>query len=214
MKIYVIGDSISLHYGPYLEGFLKGHMGYERKSGDGEALLNLDNPQGANGGDSSMVLEFLSAAKAGCGIDADYLLLNCGLHDIKTDPGSGAKQVPIGLYRENLRAIIGTVSSLGLEMIWMRTTPCDENVHNSRPGMAFHRFAADCEEYNRAADKIMADAGVPSIDLHNFTLNLRPDIYCDHVHFHEHIREKQASFIAGWLHGFLAVRGTRAGELR
>jgi predicted hydrocarbon binding protein len=52
----------------------------------------------------------------------------------------------------------------------------------------------------------MAEGKVPSIDLHAFTLNLGPDIYCDHVHFHEHICEKQAAFIAGWL---LHHRGKR-----
>jgi len=40
---------------------------------------------------------------------------------------------------------------------------------------------------------------VPVIDLNTFTLNLGADLYCDHVHYHEPIREKQAAFIAGWL---------------
>jgi len=35
-------------------------------------------------------------------------------------------------------------------LVWIRTTPCDETVHNYA-GMAFHRFAADCEAYNGVA---------------------------------------------------------------
>ncbi len=94
-------------------------------------------------------------------------------------------------------------------LVWVRTTPCDEQVHN-RPGMSFHRFAADCATYNRAADQIMTEAGVPALDLHTFTGNLGPDIYCDHVHFHEHVREKQGAFIAGWLAAWQSAHSTGA----
>jgi lysophospholipase L1-like esterase len=213
MKIYVIGDSISLHYGPYLRAYLDGVMEYERKEGDEEALLNLDNPQGANGGDSGMVLSFLAAKARGGGIDADRLLLNCGLHDIKTDPATGRQQVPLPQYEENLRAILNTVAGLRPKPIWIRTTPCDEAVHN-RPHMNFHRFSADCRVYNQAADEIMKDAGVPVIDLHTFTLKLGSDLYCDHVHFQDAIRKQQAAFIAGWLIAFAQYPGGRAGSLQ
>lgn len=206
MKIYIIGDSISIQYGPHLEGYLKGVMAYSRKEGVDEALLNLDKPQGANGGDSSMVLAYLKERRRTGGIDADLLLVNCGLHDIKTDPATGAKQVPLDQYERNLSAILETVEAMRPRFVWIRTTPCDEAVHNRRPGMSFHRFAADCAAYNATADRIMRDAGVPSIDLHTFTRNLAPDLYCDHVHFNDAVREKQAAFIAGWLQAF-AVAG-------
>jgi lysophospholipase L1-like esterase len=194
--IYVIGDSISIHYGPYLEKYLRGKFAYSRKEGAEEALLNLDRPQGANGGDSSMVLAFLQAKGD---LPADWVLVNCGLHDIKTTPATGAKQVPLEQYRRNLRAIVARV---GAKMIWIRTTPCDERIHNARPGIEFYRYAADVLAYNEAADEIMATAGVPVIDLYTFTVNLGPDLYCDHVHFPEPVREKQAAFIAGWLEGY------------
>ena len=201
MKIYVLGDSISIGYGPFLQGYLKGVIEYSRKEGEEEALLNLDKPQGANGGDSSMVLSFLkSKAKAG-GIDADMLLLNCGLHDIKTNPKTGEKQVPIDRYRENLEAIVQTVSSMKCSLLWIRTTPCDEAVHNKRC-KDFHRFSVDCIAYNNVADQIMKTSGIPIIDLYSFTLKLGEKLYSDHVHFPQHIREKQAAFIAGWLMAF------------
>ncbi len=209
MKIYVLGDSISIHYGPYLRAYLRDFLEYSRKEGEEEALLNLDHPQGANGGDSAMVLAFLQEkAKAG-GIEADLLLVNCGLHDIKTEPETGARQVPIHRYAENLQAVVQTVAQMQPEMIWIRTTPCDEEVHNRRK-KSFFRFHADCIAYNRVADQIMLEAGVPVIDLYTFTLNLGPDLYCDHVHFHEHIRQKQAAFIAGWLTAFQQLRASHA----
>lgn len=202
MKVYVIGDSISIQYGPYLKRYLDGLMAYGRKEGEEEALLNLDRPQGANGGDSTMVRAFLeSKAKAGW-FDADILLLNCGLHDIKTTPATGARQVTLERYRENLQAIAALTAKMGRpRLVWMRTTPCDEAVHNCRV-KEFHRFAADCHAYNRVADEVMAAAQVPSIDLYTFTLNLGPELYCDHVHFLDPIRQAQGAFLAGWLLAF------------
>ena len=52
--LHVVGDSISIHYGPYLQTMLTGVMTYSRKTApDG----SLDDR--ANGGDSSMVLDYL-----------------------------------------------------------------------------------------------------------------------------------------------------------
>ncbi|MCB0115927.1 MAG: SGNH/GDSL hydrolase family protein [Caldilineaceae bacterium] len=203
MQIYIVGDSISLQYGPYLAANLADVMGYARKEGEDEALLNLDIPMGANGGDSAMVLAFLAAKARAGGIDADLLLVNCGLHDIKTDPVSGRKQVTLDQYEANLRAILQVTAQMRPRLIWMRTTPCDDAVHN-HAGMAFHRFAADNMRYNAAADAIMQAARVPVLDLYTFTRNLGVDLYCDHVHFHEDVRRQQAAFIAGWLMAFTA----------
>jgi len=201
MNLYVIGDSISIHYGPFLEQQLQGVMGYARIEGEEEALLNLDQPNGANGGDSSMVLEFLQRKDASGGIDADLLLVNCGLHDIKTHRETGAVQVTIEDYAKNLRAIIELAVSMKLQLIWIRTTPLDEKVHNAN-GVDFLRHTADHEAYNRIADEVMREANIPIIDLHAFTANLGPDLYIDHVHFPETIREKQAAYIAGWLDSY------------
>lgn len=201
MNLYVIGDSISIHYGPYLKKQLHGVVGYARKEGEEEVRLNLDNPSGANGGDSSMVLSFLQGKAKSGGIDADLILVNCGLHDIKTYRDFGKKQVAIENYASNLRVIIQTITAMKPKMVWVRTTPLDENVHNAR-GVGFLRFNVDHEAYNLVADEIMHEAAVPVIDLHTFTANLGPDLYCDHVHFHEPIREKQDAYIAGWLDPF------------
>jgi len=197
-KIYVLGDSISIHYGHFLQTYLKGVMEYSRKEGEEEALLNLDNPQGANAGDSSMVLSFLKAKARRGDIDADLLLLNCGLHDIKTHPQTGRKQVPLKQYDSNLRSIVKMVESSGSQLIWIRTTLFDDVIHN-RFEVGFYRYVEDCIAYNRIADHVMKENKIPIIDLCTFTLNLGSKLYCDHVHFHGHVCEKQAAFIAGWL---------------
>ncbi len=207
-RLYVIGDSITIQYGPYLDKYVAGRFAYARKTAEAEAQLNLPNPQGENGGDSSVVLAFLRGMVASGALAADLLLVNCGLHDIKTDPVSGRKQVGIDDYRHNLIEIVAVARRASQPLVWVRTTPCDEAIHNSRPEMTFHRFAGDCAAYNAAADAVMASAGVRTIDLHTFTASLGPDLYCDHVHFYDHIREKQAAYIAGWLD---CLGGLRAG---
>lgn len=211
-KLYVIGDSISIHYAPYLQAYLIGRMEYSRKKGYEEASLNIDNPQGDSGGDSSAVLSFLRAKARSGGIDADFLLLNCGLHDIKTDTRTGRKQVPPSQYEQNLRAIVKTVGNFRPKLIWMRTTLFDEAKHN-RSDVGFYRYAVDCVEYNRLADRVMAENGIPVIDLCTFTINLKGELYCDHVHFTRAVRKKQAAYIARVLTEMLDCEGRRLSQV-
>ncbi|RRJ97001.1 SGNH/GDSL hydrolase family protein [Opitutaceae bacterium TAV4] len=208
-SLYIVGDSISVHYAPFLEKHLHGLFTCIHREGAEEALRNLDLPTGANAGDSSRVLQFLRWKQEHGGIDADYLLLNCGLHDLRTDPVSGRKKTPLETYTANLRAIVATAATLRPRLIWVRITPCHDAIHN-RPGLDFHRHAADVDAYNAAADSVMREHNIPSIDLHTFTLNQSTvpdgsDLYCDHIHFTPAIREKQAAFIAGWLTGYVAL---------
>ena len=203
-RVFVVGDSISMHYGPYLERFGAGVFRYARKSGE-EGFLDLDRPSGANGGDSSMVVDYLERATAGSGLPADYSLVNCGLHDIKTDPESGRRQVEPDEYEANLERIATLFAAGGAPvLVWIRTTPVVDEVHNARVG-DFRRHESDVERYNAIADRVMGDRGVPTIDLHGFTTNLGDPTsrYVDHVHFTDRVRELQAAYIAG----FLARRG-------
>lgn len=197
-RVYVVGDSISMHYGPYLAQALQGLMAYERKSEEEAVGLLLNPAQGANGGDSSMVLAFLKAKLASERLEADVVVLNCGLWDLRTDPETGQKQIDLDPYRANLDAILGLLEAADIPVVWVRTTPCDEAVHNTG-NIAFYRYATDVDLYNAAADTVMAAHGVPEIDLFTFTTNLGPDLYCDHVHFNEPVRAQQGAFIAGWL---------------
>ena len=200
-QLFVIGDSISLHYGNALEQCLAGRFGYDRKLDDAgapRAMNDLDVPTGANGGDSAMVLAYLRQRRATAPLKADVLLLNCGLHDIKTHLLNGTRQVEPAAYEANLRAIVSEVAAQGPTLLWVRSTPVDEAVHN-RPQSTFLRFAADVATYNAIADRVMAEAGVTSIDLHAFSQTFLPTGFCDHVHYHEAVREEQGRFIADQL---------------
>ena len=193
-----MGDSISMQYGPYLEQYLNGKYSYDRKREEPSNSESKEKPKYANGGDSDRVLAYLQKKLKSPGFQPDVLLVNCGLHDIKTDVQTGKKQVDIETYKQNLEQIFDLVAKNGISMVWVRTTPVDDAQHNSKQ-QSFHRYATDVAMYNEAADKIFESRKVPIIDLHQFTLNLGEDLFTDHVHFGEETRTKQAAYIAGFL---------------
>lgn len=194
LTLHVVGDSISQHYGPHLAHFLQDSCAYSRK----ESMPGDPNePNGANGGDSALVLRYLDAC-AQCAQHWDYLLLNCGLHDLRTDPATGMQQQPLDAYERNLRRIVPLAQSLAGRVLWVRTTPVVDAVHNSA-GQSFLRFAADIDRYNAVADTVMREHGVPLIDLFSFTARLGAGIYADHVHYTEPAQRLQAAFLAGYL---------------
>ena len=198
--LFLLGDSISLQYGPFLADMLADRFLLQRKEGQDQALANLDLPVGANGGDSSHCLRYVQASDRLREINPPHFLLNCGLHDIKADPATGQTQTPLDQYTANLHALIEVLRTRGTSPIWLTTTPVDEAAHNP-PSAGFYRYNRDVRRYNQAAAEIMQTARVPVIDLHRFTLSLGPpaDTLYDGRHAHESVRRLQAAFIAGWL---------------
>ncbi len=201
-KLFLIGDSISIQYGPYLEKYLEEVVILERKQDDGQAAKNLDVPAGANGGDSRMVLAYLTAKLKDPDFRPDFLVLNCGLHDIKRNPSTGAIQVPETDYRSNLGAIVKMLKKRKINMIWIRTTPVVDRIHNAKSS-SFHRFAADVDTYNRIADEVCRKNKVPAIDLFDFSRKLGEEQIADHVHYKEPARALQAAYIAGSIRNLL-----------
>ena len=166
--LHIVGDSISIHYGPYLQTMLTGVMTYSRKTApDG----SLDDTGAANGGDSAMVLDYLRTLQPDRPFD--ILLINCGLHDIKRDVTTHAVQVPLDQYEDNLREILAQAQRLAARTIWVRTTPVIDERHN-RLNTTFQRFEADVEAYNAAADRIMHEHGITVIDLVHIHAQSRP----------------------------------------
>lgn len=205
-KLFVLGDSISNDYSVYLKPMLNGEMMYAQKKELNETTISQDYPEaliGINGGDSQMVLEYLSFLISKHLFHYDLLLLNCGLHDIKRNPSDGQLQISIEAYEANLRSIIQLIEPLDTRIYWISTTPVDDERHNDWM-KKFIRFNRDVVAYNEVADRIMAEAGIPSIDLNTFTSHLgdNNELYCDHVHFTDRVREQQAAFIAGHLYAY------------
>ena len=220
--LFVLGDSISIQYGPGLERLLAGRFACDRKGSELlEDQARIENGVGAlellavldsglkaiNGGDSASVLAYLQAKSAARTALGAVLLLNCGLHDVRRDPRSSTRQIEPDDYAANLTDILHLAARLSQRVVWLRTTPVVDKLHQ-RLNPEFQRFNADVELYNRIADAIMDGAGIPSIDLYGFTSKLSPadetleQLYCDHVHFSEPVQQMQAAYIAGWLEAY------------
>lgn len=197
-SVFVLGDSISLHYGPYLAEALGVRFRYDRK----RAPDGATDPNEANGGDSTQVLAFLRSP-AGQSIPQGLLLLNCGLHDIKLRPDQPGCQVPLDAYATNLEGILRECRLKSWRAVWVRTTPVVDALHRERsPG--FDRRESDVAAYNAEADRVMARHDVPIIDLHAFTLPFLPSALIDHVHFSVDLRRLQGTYLAGFVKGLLA----------
>ena len=102
---------------------------------------------------------------------------------------------------------------------WIRTTPLSLDpatgavpLEGGYKDAAFDRLGSDLAAYNFAADAVMTAAGVPSVDLHGFTLAMfgatpASGTY-DAVHFVPEVRQAQASFLAGWISCHFASSNT------
>ncbi len=201
--LYVVGDSISIDYGPHLHAALPGWISYDRKGGAGAQLTDPLQATGANGGDSQMVLAHLREVFARPGFAPDLVLVNAGLHDIKRQ--EGRIQVEADAYRANLTAIVELVRAHGSIFAWVRTSPLDEIRHNGRQA-SFRRHEADHAAYDRIALAVMAGCRVPVADLGPVTAAVGGSLpFRDHVHFIPAVCQAQGGVVAGFVSGLLAA---------
>ena len=200
-KVFVIGDSISIQYGPYLDTYLGEEYVYDRLRREGTPFHSRDTLPIANGQDSRNVLKQVKRLLALPEFQPDILLLNCGLHDIKTDPQSQSQQVPLAEYQTNLDQIFGLIQQRKIPVFWVRTTPVVDSIHN-RPNSSFHRYKTILAQYNAAADSLCSTFSIPQIDLHTFTESLGEGNFVDHVHFSKEVRQLQGAYLAGYVHSY------------
>lgn len=198
-KMLLLGDSINLHYGPYLNDYLKDDFLIRSKPGRHEALRRIDFPVGGNGGDSSMVLSYLKELENEGKLDIDLFVFNCGLHDIKRAMPLENYQVKPEDYEKNLIEIFELAKKYQIETVFITTTPVDDERHNKVPPAGIKRYNEDVSAYNEIAVRIAKAYNALVIDLNTFTERLSGEKYIDHVHYIEEVRKLQASFVAGGL---------------
>lgn len=195
--LHVIGDSISIQYGPYLEKYIEKHFVYSRKEGKSG---DLDIPKGANAGDSSMVLDYLRK----CELEKncwDFIIINCGLHDIKIYNES--YQIDIDQYERNLKQIFKFTKILSHKTIWIKISPVIDDLHNSLK-KEFKRYNRDIIKYNEVSERLAQSNCELIIDLYKFSKSLGGrEIYQDHVHFKPEIQKLQAAYIASQIKNLL-----------
>ena len=204
MRVLLVGDSISLDYGKFLCEFIRKDIQLVGKEGAEEAYQNLDIPIGGNGGDSNRVLRYIQELEKEEKLNFAYFVFNCGLHDIKRNLHREFLQVDAKTYLSNLQQILEIMKKNQTEVIFINTTPADENRYGDIP--EFIRYGTDVLKYNALAEELMRRYGVEVIDLFSFTEALEEkgdDLFRDHTHFQPNVIRMQAAYIAGALNKIL-----------
>ncbi len=166
-RVLIIGDSISIGYTAPVRELLQGKANVHRIP--------------TNGGNTERGLENIDAW---LGDDKwDVIHFNWGLHDMKrVKDGKLDDSAPVAItpvpYDANLRKLVARLKETGAKLIWATTTPVPEGAAGRTPG----------EEvtYNRTAEGVMKDLGVPVNDLHAYVSpELSKHQRKANVHFHD-----------------------------
>ena len=183
-NILIIGDSISLHYTPFVVQELKGkanvfHSGGKWGCNAASTELSLKEQKTSGKSAAELWLEF-KADTHFCGKKApgapkprdydlsrmgmkwDVVVANWGLWDIsRSGPGADSRiATPIEEYRANLETLFEKMAATKAELVWVSTTPVPET--NLR-----HRRDEDVIAYNLAAAEIAARHGARICDLYS-----------------------------------------------
>jgi lysophospholipase L1-like esterase len=150
-RILLIGDSISIGYTPYVRELLQGKTNVYRIP---------DN--GGDTGKGLQMLDFWLGKRPW-----QVIHFNWGLHDLKyfkdgkLDLG-GSQIRSVVDYTQNLTKIVKHLKKTGAKLIWASTTPIPEGSNG--------RIAGDEIHYNRSAEEVMKDQGIPINDLYGVIL--------------------------------------------
>ena len=169
MRVFLIGDSIRLNSEEYVIENL------------GENV-HLFSPS-ENCESSFKVLENI---ETWIGTDIfDVVHLNCGLHDVRYDPGQTTPVSTKEQYCHNLEHIFGLLARLETRLIWATSTPINETVHNEVKVSC--RYLKDIIDYNTISVELAGRYGFEVNDLYQkvSTQNLGDILLSDGIHFNE-----------------------------
>lgn len=199
-KLCTLGDSIAFGYREDLITFLSDELEILTKEGLKEAAQDLNIPVGTNSGDSKMLYTYIDYENNQGRICYDYVMFNCGLHDIKANIETGVQQILIGDYEKNLNKTIDIWEENNVKVFFVNSTPVIDEIHNSAENLLSNkikRLRCDLLAYNKVAEKVMAERNVPVIDLFSFTDKFGAAAFRDHAHFHPEVIRLQAAYLAG-----------------
>jgi lysophospholipase L1-like esterase len=91
--------------------------------------------------------------------------LNCGLHDLRRDPGAEGSRITLADYSANLEQIFASLTAARVgTLVWATTTPIDEARHQAR--RPSQRAESDFVAYNSAAEAVAKRFGLVVNDLY------------------------------------------------
>jgi len=159
-NVLIIGDSVSIGYTPFVGKAL------------GDIALVQHGPWGGDGGAEETAygvqcLDYFLRSAEGVPFKADVIMFNWGLHDGPqlfllppanvTIPGQEGAMSAYATELTNITArLVAYAKDTGTKLLFGITSPM----------LASTQADADVQELNRRAVGIMAEAGVPTIDLH------------------------------------------------
>lgn len=150
-KVLLIGDSIRMSYQPLVQKLL---------AGKATVVGPAENCQF-----SLYTLSALPRWLAELG-RPDIVHWNNGLHDSGHNPRRNPVQIPVGMYRANLKFILDAFHAVTPKprVIWATMTPA----HPQRPFRtdAWSWRNEEIDEYNQAAVELMNEHAIPINDLH------------------------------------------------
>ena len=176
-SLFVLGDSISIDYGPYLGAAVNGVFKYSRKQ-------NPQNPdevpealKDQNGRTSKLCFEYLKY-EVDRGVKYDILMINCGIHDMSTG-------VSISEYEIYIDQLVKFAKANCNDFVWVTSTD-------------FGNKADKVAQYNEVATRIMTANNIFIIDLNKISnaYGVIDDITRDSTHFKPEYAEKQGQEIA------------------
>jgi lysophospholipase L1-like esterase len=94
----------------------------------------------------------------------DIVHLNCGLHDIRQDPGQRRSVTSPEEYVANLRHVFAYLADTGASVIWATSTPVRESAHGGIDSPRW--YPADLVAYNRRSVELALGFGFRINDLH------------------------------------------------
>lgn len=147
MSVYLIGDSIRMNSEARVRGLL--------------SRLSIISPS-ENCESSTKVRERIEVwAPATI---RDIVHINCGLHDIRYNPGSDRPVNTLSEYESNLSDIFGKLAKAACRVIWATSTPIDEKRHNA--AKESRRYEVDLIAYNEASVRLAMQFGFSINDLY------------------------------------------------
>lgn len=166
-RVALIGDSIRMNAEPFLRRRLVSDIDVFAPPTNCESSRNV----------LTHVREWVPTGSV------DFVHLNCGLHDLRYDPGCDRPVCTLDEYAANLDAIFAYLRETGAPVIWATSTPFDEAAHNRTK--ASRRYAADLRDYNARSVEIARRHGATIHDLHATLSRMRlEDLWLpDGLHF-------------------------------
>lgn len=148
-KVLLLGDSIRISYQALVA---------EKLEGKAKVVGPADNCQY-----SLFTLSSLDRWIGELG-QPDIVHWNNGLHDCGHNPARNPVQIPVDMYRENLKFILNRLRGLTLNVLWATLTP----VHPDRPfrESQWSWRNEEIDRYNAAARELMEVHEVPITELH------------------------------------------------